>query len=180
VLHGALRGSLDGKLDSTAAGASLTVTATNAGLSGTAAVAHAALDMKITDPIAHPILDGRLILDGVAAAGLGGSGRIEAKGPLDALALRLSAALPELAGAPARIDAAGTLDTASRTAAVASLTADWQQIPIRLLAPVRLGFASGVSLERLRLGLGEAVLEANGRITPVLDLTARLRVCRPG
>ncbi len=175
ALHGSLRGSLDGKLDSTANGASLSVTATNAGLSGTAAVAHAALDMKIADPIAHPLLDGRLILDGVAVGGVTGSGRIEAKGKLDALALRMSAALPGLAGAPARIDAAGTLDTASRTGAIATLTADWQQVPIRLLAPVRVAFASGVSLERLRLGLGEAVLEANGRITPALDLTARLR-----
>ena len=175
ALHGSLRGSLDGKLDSTAVGASLIVTAKDAGLSGTATVARAALEMKVTDPITRPLLDGRLTLDGVAAGGVGGSGRIEAKGPLDALALRMSATLPTLAGAPARIDAAGTLDTASRTAAIASLTADWQQTPIRLLAPVRVGFASGVSLERLRLGLGEAVLEANGRITPALDLTARLR-----
>jgi len=175
AIRGSLRGSLDGKLDSRESGASLTVTATNAGLSGIAAVARAALDMKVTEPIAHPLLDGRLTLDGVAGGGMTGSGRIEAKGKLDALALRLSAALPELAGAPARIDAAGTLDTASRTGAIASLTAEWQQVPIRLLAPVRIGFASGVSLEHLRLGLGEAVLEANGRITPALDLTARLR-----
>ena len=176
VLRGrALRGSLSGTLDSTASGASLTVTATDAGLPGTVTVARATLDAKLADPMAHPILDGHLTLDGIAAGGMGGSARIEAKGKLDALALRLAATLPALAGAPARIDAAGTLDTASRTVTIASLTADWQQTPIRLLAPARIGFAAGVTVERLRLGLGEAVLEANGRITPALDLTARLR-----
>ena len=172
---GALRGSLSGTLDSTAAGASLTVTATDAGLPGTATVARATLDARLADPLAHPRLDGHLTLDGLAAGGISGAARIEAKGPLDAPALRLAATLPALAGAPAQVEAAGTLDTANRTVTLASLTAEWRQTPIRLLAPARIGFAAGVAVEKLRLGLAEAVLEANGRLTPALDLTARLR-----
>jgi translocation and assembly module TamB len=170
-----LRGSIGGKLVSTAAGATLAVSATNAGLAGTATVARATIDAKVADPISHPTLDGRLTLDDIAAGGVSGSARIEAKGTLDALALRLVATLPALAGAPASVDAAGTIDIASRSASIATVQADWKQTPIRLLAPVRVGFAAGVSVERLRLGLGEAVLEANGRITPTLALTAQLR-----
>jgi translocation and assembly module TamB len=170
-----LRGSVSGKLDSTNAGATLTVTARDAGLTGTATVARVALDAKVADPMAHPTLTGRLTLDGIVADGVAGSARVEATGPLDALALRLAATLPALAGAPASIDAAGTVDTAARTATIASLQANWEPAPIRLLAPARISFADGLSVERLRIGLRQAVLEANGRISPTLDVTARLR-----
>lgn len=175
LLGRVLSGAVSGQLDSTNAGATLSVTATGAGLPGTASVARATLDAKVQDPITHPSLDGSLTLDGVAARGVNGSVRIEAKGPLDALALRLAATLPALAGAPARIDATGTIDAEARTATINSLRADWKQMPIRLLAPARLGLADGVSVAGLRVGLRQAVLEANGRISPALNLTARLR-----
>jgi translocation and assembly module TamB len=171
----ALRGSVSGKLDSTNAGASLTVTARDAELTGTATVARVALDAKVADPMAHPTLTGRLTLDGIVADGVAGSARIDATGPPDALALRLAATLPALAGAPASIDAAGTVNTAARTATIASLQANWEPAPIRLLAPARISFADGLSVERLRIGLRQAVLEADGRISPTLDVTARLR-----
>ena len=175
LLGRALSGAVSGKLDSTDAGAALTVTAAGAGLPGTASVARATLDATVQNPITHPSLNGSLALDGLAAQGIGGSVRIEAKGPLDALALRLAAKLPALAGAPATIDAAGTIDAGARTATINSLLADWKQAPIRLLAPVHLEFADGVSVVGLRVGLRQAVLEANGRISPALKLTARLR-----
>jgi translocation and assembly module TamB len=175
LLGRALRGGISGKLDSTAAGASLTLTATGAGLPGTATVARAVLDAKIGDPTGHPNLNGSLTLDGIAASGVIGSARIEAKGSLDALALRLTAKVPALAGAPAGLDAAATVDASAHTATITSVQADWTQVPIRLLAPTRISFANGLSVQGLRIGLRQAVLEATGRISPTLNLTARLR-----
>ena len=175
LLGRALRGSVSGKLDSTAAGASLTLTATDAGLPGTATVARAILDAKIGDPTSQPSINGNLVLDGIAASGMGGSARLEAKGSLNALTLRLTATLPALQGAPAGIDAAATIDASAHTATITSVQADWKQVPIRLLAPARINFANGLSVEGLRIGLRQAVLEANGRVSPALNLTARLR-----
>ncbi len=175
LLGRALSGAVSGKLDSTDAEAIVSVTATGAGLPGAASVAHATLDARLQNPLTLPTLDGRLTLGGIAAHGVDGSVRIEAKGPLDALALRVAATLPALAGAPAKIDAIGRVDAKARTATIDRLQADWKQTPIRLLAPARLGFADGVSVTGIRLGVRQAVLEASGRVSPALDLTVGLR-----
>ena len=175
LLGQALSGAASGKFDSTNAGATLSMTATGAGLPGTASVAHATLDARLQNPPFLSTLDGSLTLEGIAAHGMNGSARIDAKGSLDAVALRVAATLPVLAGARATIDAAGTIDAKARTATIDRLQADWKQTPIRLLAPVRLGFADGASVAGMRLGVGRAVLEANGRLSPAFDLTARLR-----
>jgi translocation and assembly module TamB len=170
-----LRGSISGELGSTAAGDRLIVTATDAGLPGSTSVARATLDATIHDPTVHPTMDGSLVLDGIVASGMSGSAKIDAKGSLDAVALRLAATLPALAGAPASIEAAGTVNVSAHTATIASLQTDWKQVPIRLLAPARVNFANGLSVEGVRIGLRQAVLEANGRVSPTLNLTARLR-----
>ncbi len=104
-----------------------------------------------------------------------GSLRMTANGPVDAIAVKLSATLPDLQGAAARLSAAATLDTASRSLSVASLQGDWRQQSIRLLAPVHLGFADGVAIDQLRLGVRQAVLDVSGRVGTTLDLTASLR-----
>ncbi len=93
----------------------------------------------------------------------------------DALDVKLSAALPDLQGAPARLSAAAKVDAAGQTVNLASLQADWRQQTLRLLSPVRIGFSDGITIDRLRLGLREAVLEVSGRAGATLDLTASLR-----
>ena len=89
--------------------------------------------------------------------------------------VNLTAALPDLQGAPARLSAAAKVDAAGQTVNLASLQADWRQQSLRLLAPVRIGFSDGVTIDRLRLGLRQAVLEVSGRAGATLDLTASLR-----
>ena len=64
---------------------------------------------------------------------------------------------------------------AGQTVNLASLQADWRQQSLRLLAPVRIGFSDGVTIDKLRLGLRQAVLEVSGRAGATLDLTASLR-----
>ncbi len=95
-------------------------------------------------------------------------------GPLEAIQKRLSAAMQNVAGAEVQLSSAASLDAKSRQAAVAELQASWKSETLKLLAPVRIDFADGLSVDRLRLGLRQAVLEAAGRASPTLDLNATL------
>jgi translocation and assembly module TamB len=44
-----------------------------------------------------------------------------------------------------------------------------------LLAPARISLTDGLSVDHLRIGLRQAVLEADGRVSPTLNVTGRLR-----
>jgi translocation and assembly module TamB len=120
-------------------------------------------------------LDARLDAEGVQVGGFGGALHATARGSVNALDVSLTAALPDLQGAPARLSAAAKVDATGQTVNLASLQADWRQQSLRLLAPVRIGFSDGVTIDELRLGLREAVLEVSGRAGASLDLTASLR-----
>jgi translocation and assembly module TamB len=124
---------------------------------------------------AQPTLDLRLDADGVQIGRLGGTLRASASGAVSALEVKLAAALPDLDGAPARLDATASVDAAAQTMSLVSLEADWRQQTVRLLAPAHIGFSDGLAIDRLRLGLHQAVLELSGRAGATLDLTASLR-----
>jgi translocation and assembly module TamB len=170
-----ISGSAEATLDSTPAEARVALTVRDAGLPGTASVSRVDLKLAVADPEKHPVVDGGLSLEGLAASGLRASGRLEAKGPLDALETRLAATLPELAGATARLNAAATINAQQRGLTLASLQADWKQLNLRLLAPAHIDAANGVSVDNLRLGLRQAVLAVSGKAGSSLDLTASLR-----
>jgi translocation and assembly module TamB len=153
----------------------LAITARHAGLPGQAAVDEATLAARVRGPAAPPVTEARLTLAGLRAGGVGGGLRLDARGPPDALALIFSADLTGLDAAQLSARATATLDLPKRSLGLTTLEAGWHGETLRLLAPSRLSFAGGVSVDRVRLGLGEAVLEAAGRVSPTLDLTASLR-----
>jgi translocation and assembly module TamB len=125
--------------------------------------------------VAQPTLNVRLDAEGVQIGRLGGTLHANASGTVDALEVKLAAALRDLDGAPARLTAAANVDAAAQTMRLASLEADWRQQTTRLLAPANIGFSDGVAIDRLRLGLRQAVFEVTGRAGATLDLTASLR-----
>jgi translocation and assembly module TamB len=176
-----LAGSVEATLDADARQAKLSLTAQGAGLPGTASLERLVLNATVADPETHPVLDATLAVDGAGAgalhsdARLRADARLAARGPLNALALTVAATSADLSGAPARLNAAATLDAPGRALTVASLEADWHDQTARLLQPLRLGFGSSVTVEHLRLGLRQAVLAVDGRVSPTLDLTASLR-----
>jgi translocation and assembly module TamB len=151
LLDQPLTGAVTASLDSGEQGARLTVEARRAGLVGSAVVGRASVVAGIADP-AHPRADIRLTADDIQVAGLAD---------------------------PARLSAAAMVDVAARQANLSTLDIGWKGEALRLLAPLKVGFADGVTLGGLRLGLRQAVLEADGRIAPTLDLTARLRGLTP-
>ncbi len=155
--------------------ARLLLDASQAGLAGMATVGQARLDLSVSDPVRKPLFDGWLKLDGISAGLLAGSAGLDLSGPLEALKLRLSARLPELAGAEMRLDSAASLDAKAMRLALAELQASWKDETLRLLAPARVDFNGGVAVDRLRLGLRQAVLELAGLASPRLALAASLR-----
>ena len=87
------------------------------------------------------------------------------RGNLDALGGRVAA----LQAQAARLAAAAVVDAAGQTVNLASLQAEWRQQTARLLAPARISFADGVTIDNLRLGLRQAVLQVSGRAGAALD-----------
>lgn len=171
-----LAGSVEAALDANATAAHLTLTAQGAAMPGTAVVSRAALDATVTNPQDNPTVQATLALDGISAGSLGGAAKIAVHGPQNALAITVSGTSPDLSGSPGQLNATATLDVPARTVSLASLQADWHQQTVRLLAPATLDFANGAgAIDHLRLGLRQAVLELNGRVSPTLDLSASLR-----
>ena len=158
--------------------ARLELTADHAGIPS-AAVARAVLSARVADPTIRPVVTATLNADGIEAAGIGGSAKLAVTGPQDALALRLSAALTNLAGADATLSTAATVNATAKQVQLAALSADWKGQTVRLLSPARVSFGDGVAVDRLRIGLQQAVLDLAGRISPRLDLTASLRGVTP-
>jgi len=173
-LAGSVAATLETAVGNGRPSARLKLDAQQAGLAGTATVGQASLDLAVGDPVRKPVFDGRLKLEGISAGTLADSAGLDLAGPLEALKLRLSARLPDLAGAEMRLDSAASLDANARQLALAEWQAVWKGETLRLLAPARIAFKDGVAVERLRLGLRQAVLEVSGKVGQKLDLDARL------
>lgn len=154
--------------------ARLQLTARNAGLPGTAAVDRVTLAASVLDPVADPDVNATLDVAGLHASGIGGTAQVTAKGRQSALALRLQAGLTGVDGADMQATGAAQLDVPAKNVSVSALQATWKGETLRLLGPTRVAFANGIALDRLRLGLRDAVLEVAGRVSPTLDMTASL------
>ena len=169
-----LTGAVQARLTSDANRARLDLAAHGAG-SGASSVRSAILAATVADPATHPVVDATLALDGIAAGGIGGSAKVAVRGPQDALGVTLNAGLTNLQGANATVVSTAVVDARASTVRVSALTANWKGQTARLLAPVRVDYGGGLAVDRLRLGLQQAVLDVAGRITPTLALTASLR-----
>jgi translocation and assembly module TamB len=170
-----LTGSLIATLKTTERASRLRLDARNVGLAGTASVERVVLAATVADPTTHPMVNGQLTLADISAGATTGTARLELKGPEAALALDLAATLQNLAGAETQMSSTGVLNLQAKHLALSALQVMWKGETLRLLAPVRIGFADGITLDRLRLGLRQAVLEIAGRATPTLDLSLALR-----
>lgn len=175
LLRRKVAGSVEAALKATPEKLHLTLNVDGAEVAGTASVSRIALVADVDQPESHPALDARLSAEGIRASGVAGSLKATASGPQNAVAVKLSASLPELSGAPAQVSADATVDAVARTVGIASFTGEWHGLPMRLLAPARVSFSDGIAVDRLRLGVRQAVLDVSGRVGSALDVTASLR-----
>jgi translocation and assembly module TamB len=133
----------------------------------------------VSNPTTNPALAARVTLSGINAAGIAGGATVTANGPLTALALTLDARLPDLQGAPATAQLRATLNADAQRVALAALAASWHGETLRLLGPSRIDFGSRMAVDRLRLALGAATLDAAGEISPRLNLSVALADVTP-
>ena len=135
------------------------------------------LQAAISAPSGGPqsTLNAKIDAEGLDVSGLRGAVHVSANGTIEALEVKLAAAMPELHGSPMRLNAAAKVDAARKVIDLTFMQADWHDQAVRLLAPTRFTFADGATIDRLRLGLRQAVLEVSGRAGSTLDLTASLR-----
>jgi translocation and assembly module TamB len=115
---------------------------------------------------------------GVAA--VVGNAQLTAEGLTDALGFKLDVQVPNLQGAAARLSAAGSVNLDARKITLSSAVGNYRGQDAHLLATAQIALANGVSIDTLRLGAQQAVLELAGEISPALDVTASLRKVEPG
>jgi translocation and assembly module TamB len=168
-------GSLEGSAEFGAKQAHVQAVARNAGIPGAAEIGHAVFDASVADPATRPVIDARLTVKGVRAGGMSGTATLALRGPAERLALKLSGGVEGIGGAPARIESTAELDATPKNLRLATLQATWKGQTLRLLAPARIDFGAGVAVDHLRLGIGAAVLEVDGRVQPALDLQLGIR-----
>ena len=159
--------------------ADLHVAADNVGLAGMAAGGRAEFRATVTDPLSDPVLASQVTASGRAAGGVAASAGIALAGPEDALRLDVQSAISDPKSGDVRFAAAGTVNAVTRVAAISRLQAVWKGKDLHLLTPARVGFGNGIGLDHLRLGLDQATIEANGRLSPTLDLSVALRNLSP-
>jgi len=129
---------------------------------------HLALTSAASRTFTHLELDARdIVLAEVPA-----SARLTASGPPNALAVRVTAQSPDLGGEPARLDTEAHLNLSARELGIEKAEANYHGQSLRLLSPAQVAFAEGLAIRRLRLGVQNAVIEIDGRVSPVPDLRA--------
>ena len=177
-LTGSAAASIDFKPTSPHGSAEVHAEAREVGISGHR-VGHLVVTGTIEAPTTHAIYALNATADGIVAAPLTGSARLDATGPADKLALSLSTRWfqdeVEVAGGTV----IATLDLPERRLEVATLEASARGQGARLLAPTTVHFKNGLAFDAIRIGTGQGTLEVAGRLTPVLDVTVSLKNVTP-
>jgi translocation and assembly module TamB len=115
-----------------------------------------------------------LVARNVEAGGIAGDGQLSAVGPLNALRIELTAQSPNLQGSPANIAAGARLNETRRVLDLDRLEARYHGQTVHLIAPSRVMFARGISVQNLRLGAQKAIVAVDGRLSPALNLRASI------
>ena len=121
----------------------------------------------------------QLALDDIAAPGVTGNARVDLNGPPDALVVKMSSQLKQAQGYEAKLSGLAKVNVSAHTARVEAFAVQYRGQQARLLQPAVFRFGDGVAVDRLRIGLEQAVLDVAGRMTPKLDLRASLRGVTP-
>ncbi len=120
---------------------------------------HAQFQLNGTDLVAGPF-SGGLHLTG--------------EGDTESVAAELSVESPNFQGAAAKLTAKAVVNLGADEVRVMSAAADYRGQQARLLAPAKASYKNGFSIEELKLGMQDAVLQVQGAIAPELDLHASL------
>ena len=169
-----LGGAVKATLNATATSATTRLDGSNLTL-GTRRIATLSLNGSAVGAETDPDLNATLNLAGISADNIGGNATITARGRPSELQLNASADAPNYQDAPAHLETASLLNARTRQITLQTLNANWKTFVLRLQAPARIDFAQQIAVDQLRVGLNGATLQASGRVSPTLDLTASIR-----
>jgi translocation and assembly module TamB len=105
---------------------------------------------------------------------------LHALGPTDALAVQAQASIAAFFGAPARLAFSGLFDLLHRSANLATLTADWRRIFLRLLGPSTITTQPGIAVQHLNLAVDGGRIGLDGTLTPNLNASLTLQNLQAG
>lgn len=120
-------------------------------------------------------LDGRDLVAGEFS----GTVHLAGEGDTSSVAMQLTVQAPDLSGAPANVSSSALLNVDTRKLRVASAVAHYRGQELKLLSPAQFSFANGLSVDRLKIGAQDAVLQLEGDLWPALDMRASLRQVEP-
>jgi translocation and assembly module TamB len=109
-----------------------------------------------------------------------GNVHVEALGVSTAVAIKLTSNLPDLYGFPASVASAAELNIDKRELRLASVSVVYRDQTVRLLSPAKVSFAGGLSIDDLKIGAQDAVVELKGQVSPALDLQVSVLQVKPG
>lgn len=115
----------------------------------------------------------------VVLAGVAGSGHVSGEGFTDSFEFKAGVQIPKLNGVAASLEANGNLNLESSEVSIAGALGNYRGQDIHLLAPARIHFANGLSVDQLKLGAQKAELDLQGQIAPTLKVSASLRNVQP-
>jgi translocation and assembly module TamB len=115
----------------------------------------------------------------VVLAGIAGSAHVSGEGFTDSFAFKAGVQFPKLKGVAASLEASGNLNLESSEVSIADGLGNYRGQDIHLLAPARIHFANGLSVDQLKLGAQKAELDLQGQIAPTLRVSASLRNVQP-
>jgi translocation and assembly module TamB len=110
----------------------------------------------------------------LAVAQFAGNAQLTAEGVADKLGFKLELQVPKLYGSAASLSADGSLKLDSRAITAAHAVLNYRGQDIRLLSAAQIDLANGLTIERLKLGAQQAVLQLDGQLLPALDVRASL------
>ena len=110
----------------------------------------------------------------VQAGGISGNAHLSAVGPSDALRIQLTAQSPDLHGSPANLTAGARLNETKRVLDLDQFEARYHDQTVKLVAPSRVMYARGITVQNLRLAAQKAVVAVNGQLSPALDFRASI------
>jgi translocation and assembly module TamB len=120
-------------------------------------------------------------LDGadLAVAGLSGTLHLTGEGVTDGVAMQLHLQSPNFAGSAASLSAKANVNLDGHELRLSSADFDYRGQQLRLLAPSRLSYGNGLSIDQLKLGVLDAALQIEGALSPSLDMRVSLQHINP-
>lgn len=180
LLNIAIAGSIDADfVHASGQPATIKLTAANIAERSSIGLTRALIDASLDHIDTTPAIDASATITGLRAPQVAGGLTVTAKGTETALAVAAKGQFANLAGKPANLALAGTVDGKDRIVHLAHLTAAARGVTATLLGPATIIAKPGLDVRHLALGLGglggNARITANGSIRPRLDLTAAIQ-----